>query len=50
MQGCGARKTGASQIPRGEPDAWGDVFEAADTGSGSENVTRGKECDLRVSP
>lgn len=30
MQGCGVSEGGATQIPREQPDAWGEVLEAVD--------------------
>lgn len=40
MQGCGAGETGFSQIPREQPEAWGEVFEAADTRLGTAGDER----------
>ena len=35
MQGCGSSETGFTQIPREQPEAWGEVLEAANTRLGS---------------
>lgn len=37
MQGGGLSETGSVQIPREQPDAWGEVLEAANTRSGAMN-------------
>lgn len=40
MQGRGVSETSCVQVPRGQPNAWGEVFEAVDTRLGVVDRTR----------